>query len=251
MTSPARTPIPLAPRAEAGRRASGEGHGEGSPRGCGVFVTGTDTGVGKTVACVALLRAAVAEGLRAVGMKPVAAGVEPGGRNADEVALAAAGNVDAPLADRNPFLLAPPVAPHLAARAANVTLDVATIASAYGRLAARADLVVVEGAGGPLVPLDYRRDMLDIALACDLPVVLVVGVRLGCLSHARLAALAILARGLRLAGWIASRIDPAMPLADENVACLAERLPAPLLGDLAHPDDRIAAGVAARFARHR
>lgn len=203
----------------------------------GVFVTGTDTGVGKTVACVALLRALALSGVRAVGMKPVSAGVEPGAAlNADVVALGAAGNVDAPLAERNPYAFDEAIAPHVAAARAGVAIDLARIEDAYARLAARADAIVVEGAGGPLVPLGPRHDMLDIAARLRLPVLLVVGVRLGCLSHALAAELAIRSRGLRLAGWIASRVDPAMTLADASVAALRARLPAPLVADLAGPD---------------
>jgi len=200
----------------------------------GLFVTGTDTGVGKTVACVALLHALVASGVRAIGMKPIAAGVDEGSDvNADVAALAAAGNVDAPLADRNPYAFLEPIAPHIAAMHEGVTIDLARIAQAYARLAARADVVIVEGAGGVLVPLGPRCDMLDIPKRLALPVVLVVGVRLGCLSHALSAELAVRARGLRLAGWIATRIDPAMTQADASVAALRERLPAPLIADLA------------------
>jgi len=200
----------------------------------GFFVTGTDTGVGKTVAAVALLRACASRGLRAVGMKPVAAGIDPqAGVNADVAALAAAGNVDAPLADRNPYAFAEAVAPHLAAARAGIAIELAPIAAAYQRLAARADIVVVEGAGGALVPLGGRADMLDVARVLGLPVLLVVGLRLGCLSHARLGVLAIRARGLALAGWIACRIDPAMALADENLDWLRRELPAPLIADLA------------------
>jgi dethiobiotin synthetase len=199
----------------------------------GVFVTGTDTGAGKTVACVALLRALVERRVRAVGMKPVAAGVDPGAAvNADVAALAAAGNVDAPLEDRNPYAFAEAIAPHVAARRAGAAIDLERIAQAYARLAARADAVIVEGAGGPLVPLGPRADMLDIPRRLALPVVLVVGVRLGCLSHALLAELALRARGLRFAGWIACRVDPGMAEADASVAALRERLPAPLLADL-------------------
>jgi dethiobiotin synthetase len=202
--------------------------------GTGVFVTGTDTGVGKTVACVALLRALVDNGARAVGMKPIAAGVdEASGVNADVAALASAGNVDAPLADRNPYSFAEPIAPHIAARREGATIDLERVAQAYARLAARADVVVVEGAGGVLVPLGPRHDMLDVPKRLALPVVLVVGVRLGCLGHALAAELAVRARGLRLAGWIAARVDPAMVQADASVAALRERLPAPLLADLA------------------
>lgn len=200
----------------------------------GIFVTGTDTGVGKTVAAVALLRGLAACGVAAVGMKPVAAGIAPGAPvNDDVAALAAASGVDAPLAERNPYAFRDAVAPHLAAGRAGTVLRVATIADAYRRLAARARVVVVEGAGGVLVPLGERDDMLDVPRALGLPVLLVVGLRLGCLSHARLSALAIRARGLRLAGWIACRVDPAMALADDNLAWLARDLPAPLVADLA------------------
>ena len=199
----------------------------------GLFVTGTDTGVGKTVAAVALLRGLAREGVRAVGMKPVAAGVAAGAvLNEDVVALSAAGNVDAPLADRNPYSLADAAAPHLAAARVGVVLDLEVIAAAYARLCTLADAIVVEGAGGALVPVDGRHDMLDIACRLRLPVLLVVGIRLGCLSHARMSALAIAARGLDLAGWVAARIDPAMPLADENVEWLTRSLPAPRVADL-------------------
>lgn len=200
----------------------------------GLLVTGTDTGVGKTVAAVAVLHGLVAAGVRAVGMKPVSAGFALGATaNADVIALATAGNVDAPLADRNPFAFAEAVAPHFAALRSNAAIELDAIVAAYARLAARADAVVVEGAGGALVPLDDRHDVLDIARALRIPVLLVVGIRLGCLNHARLSALAIRARGLQFAGWAASRIDPAMPLADDNVAWLARELPAPLLADFA------------------
>jgi len=198
----------------------------------GLFVTGTDTGVGKTVVAVALLRALVAAGVRAVGMKPVSAGVSaPSGLNEDVVALHAAGNVDAPVRDRNPYSLSDPAAPHLVARRSNVDLDLATIRAAYERLTPCADAVIVEGAGGALVPLDDRRDTLDIARELRIPVLLVVGVRLGCINHARLSALAIRARGLDLAGWVATRIDPRMAYADENVAWLTSELPARRIAD--------------------
>lgn len=214
----------------------------------GIFVTGTDTGVGKTVAAVALLAGLAASGRRAVGMKPVAAGCAPGGgTNEDVAALAAAGSVGAPIADRNPYAFAEAVAPHLAAARAGVAIDLDVIAAAYARLCTSADAIVVEGAGGPLVPLDERHDMLDVARRLRLPVLLVVGVRLGCLGHARACALAIRARGLALAGWAASRIDPGMALADENVAWLSRELPAPCVADLrsdpAPPFDPVALGA--------
>ncbi|HWC45805.1 MAG TPA: dethiobiotin synthase, partial [Casimicrobiaceae bacterium] len=133
-------------------------------------------------------------------------------------------NVDAPLADRNPYAFAEPVAPHLAAAAAHATIDVGTLVSAYARLALRADAIVVEGAGGVLVPLDAQRDMLDVAGALRLPVLLVVGMRLGCLNHALLSVLAIRARGLVLAGWVANELPPGMRHCDGNVDTIAWRL---------------------------
>ena len=179
----------------------------------GVFVTGTDTGVGKTRVAAALLRALAAARWRAVGMKPVAAGFEPGtGINADVVELQRAGNVDAPAADRNPYAFADPVAPHLAAAAAGQAIELSRIVAAFERLRTQADAVVVEGAGGVLVPLDARADMLD------------VGMRLGCLNHALLSALAIERRGLALGGWVANHLPPPMAFATANIETLALRL---------------------------
>lgn len=198
----------------------------------GIFVTGTDTGVGKTRVAAALLRGLAAAGVRALGMKPVAAGIERGqARNADVAALIAAAGAAADIADINPYSFAQPMAPHLAAAAAGIVIDLETIAAACARLAARADAVVVEGAGGAMTPLSERTDMLDIAARLGLPVLLVVGIRLGCLNHALLTAQAIRARGLELAGWAANRIDPAMGEADANVATLVRILPAPLIAD--------------------
>ena len=200
----------------------------------GIFITGTDTGVGKTFVAAALLRALAGAGYRAVGMKPVAAGLALGETvHGDARALIAAGNVAAAPAEVNPFVFAPPIAPELAARAAGVTIDFDRIAAAYARLAVMADAIVVEGAGGALVPLGRSTDMLDIPARLGLPVLLVVGIRLGCLNHALLSALAISARGLRFAGWVANRIDVNMREGDANVAALVDRLPAPLCADVA------------------
>jgi dethiobiotin synthetase len=200
----------------------------------GVFVTGTDTGVGKTVVACALLRACVADGARAVGMKPVAAGRQPGSQcNEDVTALSVAGNVDAPLAARNPYAFTAAIAPHLAATDARVAIDLARIREAYEELAARADYVVVEGAGGVLVPLDARHDMLDIPHVLGLTVVLVVGVRLGCLNHALLSAQAIRARGAAFTGWVANCIDPRFERLEANIEALEQRLPVPLLATIA------------------
>ncbi len=199
----------------------------------GIFVTGTDTGVGKTLVATALVRALVAQGVRAAGMKPIAAGIEPGqAMNADVLALASADRLDLPPRDRNPFAFAPAIAPHLAARESGATIDLAGIAAAWRRVAKNADLVVVEGAGGALVPLAENLCMLDIALRLRLPVLVVVGVRLGCLNHALLTVEAVAARGLTLAGWVANRIEPAMSHADETVADLARRIRAPLVADI-------------------
>jgi dethiobiotin synthetase len=202
----------------------------------GIFVTGTDTGVGKTVVAVALLDALRAAGVRAVGMKPVAAGFEESGsRNADVVALEAASGVQVEGALANPYAFAAPIAPHVAARQEGRTIELARIVEAYDALARHAEAIVVEGAGGALVPLDARHDMLDIAAARRLPVLVVVGVRLGCLNHALLTAQAVRARGLVLAGWVATRIDPAMRAAQASVDDLVARLRAPCLGDFARP----------------
>ena len=201
----------------------------------GLFITGTDTDVGKTVVAAALLRALAAQGLRAVGMKPVAAGVAPDGQYADVVALRAASNVAADAALANPYCFAAPIAPHVAARNEGRAIELAVIAQAYAALARSADAVIVEGAGGALVPLDERHDMLDVVRACALPVLLVVGIRLGCLNHALLTAQAIRARGLTLAGWVATRIDPGMRAAQASVDELVVRLSAPCLGDFATP----------------
>jgi dethiobiotin synthetase len=196
-----------------------------------VFVTGTDTGVGKTVVAVALLRALAAAGVRAVGMKPVASGIDSGAEvNADVAALCAAG-APAPRDAINPYAFAAPIAPHIAAAQAGRRIELDVLRAAFGRLTACGEAIVVEGAGGALVPLDARHDMLDIASALAAPVLLVIGIRLGCLNHALLSALAIRRRGLRLAGWVATRIDPAMAHAQASVDDLAARLAAPCVGD--------------------
>lgn len=216
----------------------------------GCFVTGTDTGVGKTLVSCALLHQLRRRHAAVVGMKPVAAGAEQGPAgwgNEDVFALRAASSLAvAPELD-NPYLLHDPLSPHLAARRMGQTLDIALIAQRYRSLAAQADAVVVEGAGGFCVPLNETQTGADLARALALPVILVVGLRLGCLNHALLSAQAIRAQGLRLAGWVSSRIDPAMLAADDNVATLSQRLSAPLLADigyLAAPDPaRIGFGV--------
>ncbi len=213
------------------------------------FVTGTDTGIGKTLVSSAMLHLLAGSGLRAVGMKPVAAGLEDidgAWRNEDVARLAAAGNVDAPLALRCPYLLRAPMSPHLAAKEEGVRIALPPMLSAFTQLAARADAVVVEGVGGFCVPFGDDLDSADLAVALGLPVVLVVGLRLGCLNHALLTAEAVRARGLVLAGWVASVVDPSMLAPQANLQTLRARLGAPLLGVVPHlqqPD-------AAQAARH-
>ena len=202
-----------------------------------LYVTGTDTGAGKTLASAALLHALRARGLRAVGMKPVASGCvhgPHGWRNEDALALQAASAPCPPYDDVNPFALPEPLAPELAAREAGTAVTLPPLLAAHARLAAQADAVVVEGVGGWMAPLANDLMQADLVRALDLPVVLVVGLRLGCLNHAYATARAIAADGARLAGWIASETDPGMARIDDNVALLAARLPAPCWGRLPH-----------------
>ena len=196
------------------------------------FVTGTDTGVGKTRIACALLHAFTGRGVRAVGMKPVAAGAMPGPDglvNEDVQALAGASSVQVPQRLANPYCFEPPIAPHIAAAQAGVEIELAHITCCFEALAARADCVVVEGVGGFHVPLGRNIDTARLACELRLPMVLVVGMRLGCLNHALLTAEAIVNSGLRLAGWVANHIDPQMAYPDENVMALCERLSAPIL----------------------
>ena len=212
-------------------------------------VTGTDTSVGKTLVSSAMLSSLAASGLRAVGMKPVAAGldlIDGTWRNEDVEQLRAAGNVDAPLVLRCPYLLRAPISPHLAAQEEGVRIALQPLLSAYEQLARQADAVIVEGVGGFRVPLADEFDSADLAVALGLPVVLVVGLRLGCLNHALLTAEAIRARGLVLAGWVGSAVDPGMLAFEGNVQTLRARLDAPLLGVVPH----LTPPEAARAAAH-
>lgn len=197
----------------------------------GFFITGTDTGVGKTRVSCALLHAFAARGQTVVGMKPVAAGCE-NGKWADVEALIAASNVAAPREWVNPYALLPPIAPHIAARQAGIEIDITVIRQACLELQNLAEVVIVEGVGGFLAPLSTRHNGADMAKALGLPVILVVGIRLGCLNHALLTAQAIQAAGLTLAGWVANRIDPHLLVVEENVRALEQRLDCPLLGVL-------------------
>ena len=195
------------------------------------FVTGTDTGVGKTRASAALLHALRARHERCVGMKPVAAGTDATGVNEDVLALRSAGNVPVPARLDNPVSLPDAVSPHIAAARACRTIEIDALVDAYRELARHADAVVVEGAGGFLVPLSAEATGADLAAALGLPVILVVGLRLGCLNHALLTQEAVRARELPLAGWIVNRLDPAMAEQEANLDFLRRRLDAPLLAD--------------------
>jgi dethiobiotin synthetase len=213
------------------------------------FVTGTDTDIGKTLIASALLHSLVQTGVRACGMKPVAAGaVKKGGlwHNDDADLLAAAGNVTMLPSLTTPYMLQEAAAPHVAADLEDVIIESVPILAAYTELAAASDAVVVEGVGGFRVPFSEGFDSADLAQQLGLPVVLVVGLRLGCINHALLTCEAIKARGLMLAGWVANEIDPEMRFADENIEALLLNIPAPLLGRV----PRMAQPSAAAAAQH-
>jgi dethiobiotin synthetase len=199
----------------------------------GFFISGTDTGAGKTLIAAALIHGFAQQGTKVIGMKPVAAGARlHDGQllNDDVEQLIAAGNVEAPLMLINPYVFDLPVAPHIAAAQSGVVMSIDKIKAAFQALGELADTLVVEGAGGFLVPLNDSEDMADLALSLELPIILVVGMRLGCLNHALLTAASIQAKGLRLAGWVANCIDPEMASPEENLASLKQRINAPCLG---------------------
>lgn len=205
------------------------------------FITGTDTGVGKTLVSCALLHGFAAQGKSVAGMKPVAAGCDDRGQHEDVRQLRAASNVLASGGQTNPYCFVRAVAPHLAAQFAGVRINFERIAESFSEMNAQADVVIVEGVGGFRVPLNEEQDSADLAVQLGLPVILVVGMRLGCLNHALLTIEAIAARGLTLAGWVANVPELGMVMLDENIAALRQRIRAPLLGivpHLAQPDAR-------------
>lgn len=194
------------------------------------FITGTDTGVGKTLVSCALLHAFSIQDKRVAGFKPVAAGCDDDKHNEDAKRLCAASTVQATYGQINPYCFRQPIAPHLAARHAGVRIELAHIMASYRELAAQSDEVIVEGAGGFCVPLNDKQDSADLARQLDLPVILVVGMRLGCLNHAVLTVRAIADYQLECAGWVANVLDADMPALRENIEALRERIAAPLLG---------------------
>ena len=212
------------------------------------FVTGTDTGAGKTFASVALLHALRAGGRRAVGMKPVASGCEAtaeGLRNEDALALQAASDPRPAYALVNPFALPEPTAPQIAAERAGVHVHLGPMLDAFRALRAMSDQVVVEGVGGWLAPMADGLDQSALVKALDLPVILVVGLKLGCLSHARLSAQAIVADGCRLHGWIGSNVEGLEP---RYIELVARALPVPCLGVLPQAPGADPARLAAKLA---
>lgn len=220
-------------------------------------MTGTDTGVGKTVIACALVRGLRELGARVAVMKPVASGATrtaEGLRNADALALMEAARAQAPYAQVNPYCFEPPVSPHIAAKEAMITVDVDTIRASFDAFAAAgADWVVIEGAGGWLAPINELQTMADLALRLEAPALMVVGVRLGCLNHAQLTRSSIEARGVPFAGWIASEVDPEMMRWQENLATLERRLGEPALAVVRHTVGSLSsltlAAAAAQLAR--
>ncbi len=212
----------------------------------GVFIAGTDTGIGKTFVSCQLLAALRAAGLRAVGMKPVASGCEPtpqGLRNDDALALLAASEGEPAYDLVNPVAMRQPWSPHLAAAASGLRVTMAPLRSAYEQLREHHDCVVVEGVGGWMVPLAPGFSASELALQWQLPVILVVGMRLGCINHALLSARAILADGSPLLGWVANRVDPDMEAVEANIDTLRELMPAPMLGDVGYAAPQGARGL--------
>ena len=201
------------------------------------FVTGTDTGAGKTFTSVVLLHALRQRGLRAVGMKPVASGSEAtpeGLRNEDALALQAASEPRPDYALVNPFTLREPTAPEIAAKLDGVIVSMAPIRAAFEQLTAQADVVLVEGVGGFLAPIRSDLDQCELPRSLGLPVLIVVGLKLGCINHARLTVEAVRSRGFAVLGWIASDVEPTMLFPDDYFEALKAALPAPCFGRLPH-----------------
>ena len=210
------------------------------------FLTGTDTEIGKTFITCALLQRARQLGIKAVGVKPIAAGTDPEGKNEDVENIRAANALNLPDEIINPYCFKAAVAPHIAAAEEGITIDFAKIEAACRAASQQAELVIIEGVGGFRVPLGVDRDSADLAVELGLPIILVVGLRLGCINHALLSVEAITSRNLKIAGWVANRIDPNMARYEENLATLKALIDAPLLGVVPH-DPTSGSGAAANY----
>ncbi|MCL5669339.1 MAG: dethiobiotin synthase, partial [Gammaproteobacteria bacterium] len=214
----------------------------------GFFITGADTGVGKTWVALGLLKVLADADYRTAAFKPVACGgiqTAAGLRNEDALLLGEQAALRAPYDEVNPYFFAAPIAPHLAARDAGIRIELPRIKKQFDALAGRADRVIVEGAGGWLVPLNERETMADMARLLGLPVVLVVGVRLGCLNHALLTVQSIVQHGVPLAGWVANAVQPEFTELERNIAALRERITAPCLGSVPYLPQRDVNQIAA------
>ncbi len=201
----------------------------------GFFITGTDTDAGKTEIASGLIYKLAAADYKVAGMKPIASGcneTSEGLRNGDALKLIDAANVDLPYELVNPYTFEDPIAPHIAAAQSGVEIELDKIIGCYKQIEESADVVVVEGVGGWTVPISDKHRMDDLALTLGLPVIIVVGIRLGCINHALLTYEAIVAKGLRVAGWIANYISPDDLCLQEQMQSVIERLPALLLGEI-------------------
>ncbi len=200
------------------------------------FIIGTDTNVGKTYVASQLIQHFVAAGYKTIGMKPIASGGELAENgelnNEDVLTLKAASNIQTANNLISPYAFAPAIAPHIAAQQEGVSIRIDAIQQAYMQLTKLAEVVIVEGAGGFFVPINAKQTLADVAVALNIPVILVVGIKLGCINHALLTVEAIQARGLSLAGWVANQIEPEMPMIEENLATLKQRISAPCLSSV-------------------
>lgn len=213
----------------------------------GYFITGTDTEVGKTWCTLGLMAALQQQGKTVVAMKPVASGCErtaEGLRNDDALRLLAQASVALPYERVNPYAFAPAIAPHLAAAQGGVTIRLDTIVDNFRQLQGKAEITLVEGVGGWQVPLNEQESVADLARAIGLPVILVVGLRLGCINHALLTAESIRAGGCTLAGWIGNSVTADMPYREENLSAIALRIKAPLIGEVPHQHELDASRIA-------
>jgi len=201
----------------------------------GLFITATDTDMGKTTIALALMQYLKRAGYSVTAFKPVAAGCDNtanGLRNPDALKLQASSSLDVGYTLLNPYAYEPPIAPHIAAENTQQPIKINTIKQCYEKIRPLADWTIVEGAGGWLVPINKHQTMADVAMALDIPVIVVVGMKLGCINHTLLTFDSIKQHGCQIAGWIANTVDPNMNNFDDNLAFLEQKLPAPLLATI-------------------